>query len=95
MKPYYEADGITIYHGDALEVMGSIEISVDAVLTDPPYASGSRTEASKPASGAMMRGVKWNARPIDNDQMTTTGFVWLMRQTALRCYPLLPHGGSM
>ena len=24
MKPYYEADGITIYHGDALEVLGEI-----------------------------------------------------------------------
>ena len=94
MKPYYEADGITIYHGDALEVLGSIEGSVDAVLTDPPYASGARTEAAKSSSGAMVRGVKFNARPIDNDQMTTTGFVWLMRQTALRCYPLLPDGGS-
>ena len=94
MKPYYEADGITIYHGDALEVLGSIEGSVDAVLTDPPYASGARTEAAKSSSGAMVRGVKFNARPIDNDQMTTTGFVWLMRQTALRCYHLLPDGGS-
>ena len=37
MEPYYEADGITIYHGEALEVLGSIEGSVDAVLTDPPY----------------------------------------------------------
>jgi DNA modification methylase len=94
VKPYYDESGVTIYHGDALEVLDELEISVDSVLTDPPYASGSRTEASKPASGAMMRGVKWNARPIDNDQMTTTGFVWLMRQTALRCYPLLPDGAS-
>ena len=94
MKPYYEADGITIYHGDALEVMGSIEISVDAVLTDPPYASGSRTEASRVSSGAMLRAGRFSDRPIDLDQMTTTGFIWLMRQTALRCYPLIPDGGS-
>lgn len=94
MTPYYEADGITIYHGDALEVLESIEGSVDAVLTDPPYASGTRMEAHKSASGAMLRAGRFADRPIDLDQMTTTGFVWLMRQTALRCYPLLPDGGS-
>lgn len=94
MKPYYEADGITIYHGDALEVLGAIEHPVDAVLTDPPYASGTRKEAQKDNSGAMLRGERFASRPIDLDQMTTTGFVWLMRQTALRSYPLLPDGGS-
>ena len=94
MKPYYEADGITIYHGDTLEVLESIDISAHAVVTDPPYASGTRKEAQKSSSGAMLRGQKWNAKPIDNDQMTTTGFVWLIRQVGLRCYPMLPDGGS-
>lgn len=41
MKPYYEQDGITIYHGDALEILPSIEPqSVDIVATDPPYLLG-------------------------------------------------------
>jgi len=35
MKPYYERDGITIYHGDCREVMPSIR--ADALVTDPPY----------------------------------------------------------
>lgn len=95
MKPYYNHDGVTIYHGDALEVLDGETIpAADVVLTDPPYASGSRTEASRPASGAMLRAGRFAGRPIDLDQMTTTGFVWLMRQVALRCYPLLPPGGS-
>lgn len=34
-KPYYDKDGITIYHGDCLEIMPQLE-SVDLVLTDPP-----------------------------------------------------------
>jgi DNA modification methylase len=34
--PYYEQDGITIYHGDCREVLPSLE-PVDLVLTDPPY----------------------------------------------------------
>jgi site-specific DNA-methyltransferase (adenine-specific) len=35
VKPYYEHAGITIYHGDCLEVMPPL--LVDAVITDPPY----------------------------------------------------------
>ena len=46
MKPYYDEAGITIYHGDCLEVLADAEWSVDAVLTDPPYASGARLELS-------------------------------------------------
>lgn len=38
MKPYYEQDGITIYHGDALEVLPQLcEGSVRLLWTDPPY----------------------------------------------------------
>lgn len=36
MKPYYEEDGITIYHGDCREVLPCIEM-VDLIVTDPPY----------------------------------------------------------
>jgi len=36
MKPYYEQDGITIYHGDCREVLPRLD-RVDHVLTDPPY----------------------------------------------------------
>jgi DNA modification methylase len=37
MTPYYEQDGITIYHGDCREVLPSVWFGVDAVVTDPPY----------------------------------------------------------
>lgn len=38
MKPYYEQDGITIYHGDCRDVLPGLEKnSVDLVLTDPPF----------------------------------------------------------
>jgi DNA modification methylase len=35
MKPYYEQGGITIYHGDAREVMPAL--SAEVLVTDPPY----------------------------------------------------------
>lgn len=36
IKPYYEQDGITIYHGDCREILPHLP-KVDLVLTDPPY----------------------------------------------------------
>ena len=33
MRPYYEDDAVTIYHGDA----ASLSVTHDCVLTDPPY----------------------------------------------------------
>lgn len=37
MTPYYEQDGITIYHGDCRKVLSSLE-PVDHIITDPPYS---------------------------------------------------------
>lgn len=36
MKPYYDHNGITIYHGDCLEIMPQLE-PVDLIVTDPPW----------------------------------------------------------
>ena len=38
MKPYYQDEWVTIYHGDCREIMPELpDNSVDLVLTDPPY----------------------------------------------------------
>ena len=39
MKPYYEADGIVIYHGDCREMLD--DIAVEVCITDPPYGETS------------------------------------------------------
>ena len=36
MKPYYDCDGITIYHGDCREVLPTLP-KFDLVMGDPPY----------------------------------------------------------
>jgi site-specific DNA-methyltransferase (adenine-specific) len=36
IKPYYEENGITIYHGDCRDILPELE-PVDLVLTDPPF----------------------------------------------------------
>jgi site-specific DNA-methyltransferase (adenine-specific) len=42
MTPYYEQDGIVIYHGECRSVMATFPecLRVDAVVTDPPYGIG-------------------------------------------------------
>jgi DNA modification methylase len=38
MRPYYQDDLVTIYHGDCLELLPSV--TADLTLTDPPYNVG-------------------------------------------------------
>lgn len=37
MKPYYQDDSCTIYHGDAYEIFPKVWFGSDLCLTDPPY----------------------------------------------------------
>jgi len=47
MTPYYQDDHVTIYHGDCREVLPGLS-GIDAVISDPPYGVGERTDrASK------------------------------------------------
>ena len=39
MTPYYQDDAVTIYHGDAFDILHDLE-GIGAVVTDPPYSSG-------------------------------------------------------
>lgn len=44
--PYYQRDGITIWHGDCRDVCEDLpERSVDLLLTDPPYGMAVQTTA--------------------------------------------------
>lgn len=56
MTPYYERDGITIYHGDCRDILPSLGAgSVDLIVTDPPYGvswqSNRRPEAPRKIDG--------------------------------------------
>ena len=41
MKPYYQDDAVTIYHGDCREIVPQLG-RFDLLLTDPPYGLGNR-----------------------------------------------------
>lgn len=41
MTPYYERDGITIYHGDVREIVPALGVVPDVTIADPPYGETS------------------------------------------------------
>jgi site-specific DNA-methyltransferase (adenine-specific) len=86
----------TLYLGDCLEILPTLG-KVDAVLTDPPYASGGFTEAAKKSSNGMGNRSETRQREgwFPGDNMTTAGITWLLRSVAVDCVPLLPEGGTM
>ena len=62
IKPYFQKDDMTIYHGDCLEIMPELE-PVDMVLTDPPYGINVNTDWINRRNGAWAKG----DRPIIGD----------------------------
>jgi site-specific DNA-methyltransferase (adenine-specific) len=47
MTPYYDADGITRYHGDSMEILPTLTSgTVSCVVTDPPYVIGAVSAGS-------------------------------------------------
>ena len=48
MKPYYQDEAVTIYHGDCREILPELP-KVDLVLTDPPYSAHVHEQAMRGA----------------------------------------------
>lgn len=81
MTPYYDEDGITIYHGDALDVLPTLP-KVSLVVTDPPYIIGAVSAgnmSSKAGSwGDMMNSSLWFSTwyRMCADRLRRDGAIW-------------------
>lgn len=53
MNPYYEHNGITIYHGDCRDVL-SLGFSAQACVTDPPYGMKDKSERASRVSSTQL-----------------------------------------
>lgn len=73
MRPYYDHDGITIYHADCREVLPNLP-KVDLVLTDPPYGINLNTDGRRFSGPNGHIGRKGNGigsgdgKPIEGDR---------------------------
>lgn len=87
-----------VVHGDALEVLDSLpDASVDAVVCDPPYCSGSVGEAPRVAAKGQgirsenLRRFGW----FTGDNMGTAGLVFLLRAVAFACVRVVRPEGHL
>jgi len=78
MKPYYEHDGISIFHGDCREVLPTLGHTIaDLVLTDPPYGIGYVTSRRSRSHKL--------TKPIANDEsLGVVAAAWPMILMALK-----------
>lgn len=58
MQPYYEADGITLYHGDCRDIVPTI--AADILVTDPPYGIGFAGQPTKWQRRAGAQPERWD-----------------------------------
>lgn len=72
VEPYYEHGGITVYHGDCLDILPQLD-PVDLICTDPPYgigeAAGKNKSRGKLAVSVDYGYANWDDKPIAMDLM--------------------------
>jgi DNA modification methylase len=84
-----------LYRGDCLDILRSLDsASYDAILTDPPYSSGTRREGAKTLRKSMLRATE-DEEWFPNDCLTTEGFWWLMHANAVQWKRLLTIGSHI
>lgn len=87
-----------VVEGDALDALRAMpSASVDAVVTDPPYCSGSVSEASRSAASGQGLRTETLAKFgwFVGDNMGTAGLVWLLRAMAFEALRVVKPSGSM
>ena len=90
--------GVTwdLIHAETIETMRQLPAETfSAVVTDPPYCSGGFTEQARKA--AKKQGVTGEnaAAWFQNDDMSTGGLVWMLREVAAQSQRVLVDGGSL
>lgn len=73
IQPYYDQDGITVFNADCFDVLDHLGVTVDHIITDPPYDEvthdGARTNkigaSGKPGQRLLSGGSERQFAPID------------------------------
>lgn len=98
MKPYLSCEGFEIYHGDALEVLPTLERKFDVIATDPPYSSGGAFRGDRAASTVTkyVNGDTATYRPeFGGDTRDQRGFFAWSTLWLLACRQVTNAGGPL
>lgn len=77
MVEWVEIGNARLALGDCRDVLPTLS-GIDAVVTDPPYSSGARTDSERQVRGSMLRSME-DADWFSHDAMTSWGFSWFIR----------------
>ena len=91
MKPFYDSDGVTIYHADCADIEAPAD--ADLLLTDPPYGIALDTDYRRFKDGSRHRTVENDAEPFDPKRLLSfpcRKVIW----GANHFYGKLPTGGT-
>lgn len=99
MQPYFANELITIYHGDARDVVPDVR-NFECVFTSPPYNKGLRGDhrsgwvgvINRSASGHRFRDGYGNA---SSDALAWPEYFELVHNVLGQCWDLLPPTGAM
>ncbi|MFJ9979666.1 DNA-methyltransferase [Streptomyces cyaneofuscatus] len=88
----------TLHQGDAFTILPTLTEPVDAVICDPPYNSGGRTNAERRAQGARDKYVSGDAQhtfpDFDGDTRDQRGYTYWLGQILAASYARTRPGGA-
>lgn len=84
MKPYFQTEAVTLYHGDCLHILPSLG-GIDAVISDPPYGMNWDTDSTRFSGGQSAKIGRCSARgegrsdygPVLNDDSPFDPSPWI------------------
>lgn len=84
MKPYYQDDHVTLYHGDSLEILPTLDLQANVLLTDPPYFKVKQEEWDNQWDKAH-EFLEWMGDFLDRTKplLTANSSVWVFASPAM------------
>ena len=93
LRPYYQDERCTIYHGDNRDLMRMIEAeSVDATVTSPPYNFGGFHRTTKTKQGRSVRNLAYKSW---SDDMEPKEYACFVAAVMLALYRVTKSNGSL